>query len=78
MLWLNYLMRPDVIAGITNAVKYPNGNRAAMSLVTASLREDPVVYPGAEIRARLHSLIVGPPSYTRQVTRLWTRFRTGE
>jgi hypothetical protein len=29
--WLNYLMRADVMAGITNAVKYPNGNRAALS-----------------------------------------------
>jgi putrescine transport system substrate-binding protein len=78
MLWLNYLMRPEVMAGITNAVKYPNGNHAALTLVTDSLREDPVVYPGSEVRARLHSLIMAPPAYTRQVTRVWTRFRTGE
>lgn len=25
--WLNYLMRPKVSADITNAIKYPNGNR---------------------------------------------------
>ena len=78
MLWLNYLMRPDVMAGVTNAVKYPNGNRAALALVKDSLRQDPVIYPDPTVRARLHSLVLAPPEYTRQITRLWTRFRTGE
>jgi putrescine transport system substrate-binding protein len=78
MLWLNYLMRPDVMAGITNAVKYPNGNRAALPLVREALRQDLMVYPDAPVRARLHSLIMATPEYSRQVTRLWTRFRTGQ
>jgi putrescine transport system substrate-binding protein len=78
LLWLNFLLRSDVMAGITNAVKYPNGNRAAYALVKDSLRQDPVIYPDPTVRARLHSLTLAPPAYTRQVTRLWTRFRTGE
>ena len=67
-----------VWAGVTNAVKYPNGNRAALALVKDSLRQDPVIYPDPTVRARLHSLVLAPPEYTRQITRLWTRFRTGE
>ncbi len=78
MLWLNYLMRPDVMASITNAVKYPNGNRAALTLVREALRQDPMVYPDAVARARLHSLTMATPDYSRQVTRMWTRFRTGQ
>jgi putrescine transport system substrate-binding protein len=78
MQWLNYLMRADVMAGITDAVKYPSGNRAAMSLIREPLRQDPVVNPDAAVRARLHSLSMAPPDYVRQVTRIWTRFRTGE
>jgi putrescine transport system substrate-binding protein len=78
MLWLNYLMRPDVMAGITNAVKYPNGNRAAMMLVKESLRQDPVINPDPSVRARLHSLVMAPPDFIRLLTRVWTRFRTGE
>ncbi len=78
MLWLNYLMRPDVMASITNAVKYPNGNRAALTLVNDALRRDLMVYPDPAMRARLHSLIMTTPEYSRQVTRLWTRFRTGQ
>ncbi|MFI4889791.1 MAG: polyamine ABC transporter substrate-binding protein [Steroidobacterales bacterium] len=76
--WLNYLMRADVMAGITNAVKYPNGNRAALALVRDALRQDPAIYPDVQIRTRLHSLIAAPPDYLRLVTREWTRFRTGQ
>jgi putrescine transport system substrate-binding protein len=76
--WLNYLMRPDVMAGITNAVKYPNGNRAALPLVKEALRNDPAIYPDPQVRKRLHSLVAAAPEYTRLVTREWTRFRTGQ
>jgi putrescine transport system substrate-binding protein len=76
--WLDYLMRPEVMAGITNAVKYPNGNQAAFPRVTEALRNDPAVYPDAATRARLHSLTAPTQEESRLMTRLWTRFRTGE
>lgn len=76
--WLDYLMRPDVMAGITNAVKYPNGNRAALPLVSDTLRRDPAVYPDASMRARLHSPTSANPAYSRQLSRVWTQFRTGQ
>ena len=76
--WLDYLMRPEVMAGITNSVKYPNGNQAAFPLVTAALRGDPAVYPDTATRARLHSLTAPTPEESRLMTRLWTRFRTGQ
>jgi len=76
--WLDYLMRPEVMAGITNAVKYPNGNRAAFAQVTEALRQDPAVYPDAATRTRLHSLTAPTPEESRLLTRVWTRFRTGE
>ena len=76
--WLNYLMRPEVMAGITNAVKYPNGNRASLPFVQDAIRNDPAIYPDAETRAKLHALPAMTPEQSRLVTRLWTRFRTGE
>jgi spermidine/putrescine-binding protein len=27
--FMNYLLKPEVMAGITNAVRFPNGNKAA-------------------------------------------------
>jgi putrescine transport system substrate-binding protein len=76
--WMNYLMRGEVMAGVTNAVKYPNGNRAALVYVRDDLKNDPAVYPDAATRAKLHALPVTTPEESRLVTRLWTRFRTGE
>lgn len=76
--WMNYLMLPKVMADITNATKYPNGNRASLAFVQDALKNDPTIYPGPEIRAKLHVLPEMTPEQTRLVTRLWTRFRTGE
>jgi putrescine transport system substrate-binding protein len=76
-LWLNYLLRPDVIAGITNAIKYPNGNLASLPLVQASIREDETIYPNQATRARLLPFKAVSPEYSRLLTREWTRFRTG-
>jgi putrescine transport system substrate-binding protein len=76
--WMNYLMLPKVMAGITNATMYPNGNRASSAFVQDALKNDPAIYPGVDIRAKLHVLPEMTPEQTRLVTRLWTRFRTGE
>ena len=76
--WMNYLMLPKVMASITNATKYPNGNRASLAFVEDALKNDPTIYPGSDIRAKLHVLPEMTPEQTRLVTRLWTRFRTGE
>jgi putrescine transport system substrate-binding protein len=76
-LWLNYLLRPDVIAGITNFIRYPNGNAASLPLVAEDIKNDRSIYPDDATRQRLISPRNGPPEYARLVTREWTRFRTG-
>jgi putrescine transport system substrate-binding protein len=76
-LWLNYLLRPDVSAGITNAIKYPNGNLASLSLVQKSIKEDETIFPSRATRARLIPIKAVSPEYSRLLTREWTRFRTG-
>jgi putrescine transport system substrate-binding protein len=76
-IWLNYLMRPDVMARITNYVHYPNGYSASLPLVQASIKSDEAIYPNQATRARLISPKAVPLEYSRLVTREWTRFRTG-
>lgn len=43
--FLNYLMKPEVMAGISNAVFYANGNAAATPLVKPEVRNNPGIYP---------------------------------
>jgi putrescine transport system substrate-binding protein len=77
LLWLNYLLRPEVIAGITNYIKYPNGNRASLPLVQFDIKSDRTIYPDEETRKRLIPPRDEPAEYARLITREWTRFRTG-
>ena len=51
--FIDYLLRPAVIADITNAVWYPNPNLPATALVKPEIRDDPAVYPPEEIDAAL-------------------------
>ncbi len=77
-IWMNYLMRPEVMGAITNAVKYPNGNRASLAFVQDAIKNDPAVYPDDKTRAKLRVLPATEPELNRLRTRLWTRFRTGQ
>ena len=77
-LWMNYLMRPRVMAAITNAVKYPNGNTASLPYIDPAISGDPGIYPDAATRAKLQVHRAQPPDYARTITREWTRFKTGE
>jgi putrescine transport system substrate-binding protein len=77
-VFINYLMRPEVIAPITNYVAYANANKAATKLVDEEIRNDPGIYPTGD---KLKSLItIKTPSdrEARTMTRLWTRVKTGQ
>ena len=50
--FLNYLMRPDVIANISNETQYANANLDAQDLVKPTLRSNPIVYPSPELLQR--------------------------
>ena len=76
-LWMNYLMRPDVMAGITNYIRYPNGYSGSLPLVNAAIKGDESVYPSSVTRERLTTSRAVPLEYSRLITREWTRFRTG-
>ena len=76
--FLNFLMRPEVIAGVTNTVGYANANPASLPFVDAELKGDPAVYPPPEVRARLHTTRKHSQEYARELNRAWTRVRTGQ
>lgn len=75
--FLNYLLRPDVIAHISDYVYYANANKAATPLVDAAVRNNPGIYPSADVRAKLFTLKVQSPKIDRVRTRAWTRVKSG-
>jgi putrescine transport system substrate-binding protein len=77
-LFLNYIMRPDVMAGISNAVAYANANKASTALVDKAVLENPGVYPPPETMAKLFTFAVLPPEVDLIYTRFWTQLKTGK
>ena len=75
--FIDYVLRPEVIAEITNYVTYPNPNLKATPLVDESLRTDPNVYPPDEVMARMFAELPKPAAIDRLMTRLFTKVKTG-
>ncbi|MDU6411854.1 MAG: spermidine/putrescine ABC transporter substrate-binding protein PotF [Yersiniaceae bacterium] len=76
--FLNYLMKPDVMANISNTVYYASGNLAATPLVNADVRNNPGIYPPEEVRAKMFTLKVQEPKIDRVRTRAWTKVKSGK
>lgn len=76
--FINYLMDPKVIAGITNYVVYANGNAASLEFVDEATRNDPAVYPTPEVKQKLFASLAESEDYTRLSTRAWTTVQTGQ
>ena len=74
--FINYILRPDVIAKISNKIGYQNPIKDATALVDESLRNDPTIYiPEAE-RSNLYVLEPIPSSIERVRTRTWTSIKS--
>ena len=76
-LLVNYLMRPEVIAPVSDFTGYANANRSATSLVHPDITGNPAIYPDADVRRRLELNLVYSPKKERLRSRTWTRIKSG-
>src|SRR5687768_5877713 len=77
-VFLDYLMRPEVMAGIQNYVAYPSGNKAALPMIEEEILQDPGIFPTPEATKTLFTLAVLPPDVDRRFNRHWTTLKTGQ
>jgi len=75
--FINYMMRPEVIAKSSNYVGYPNGNKDATAHVDAQLRDTPSLYPPKEVMDTLFPLKTLPLNLERVRTRMWSKVKSG-
>ena len=75
--FINYMMRPDVIAKATNYVYYANGNSASKDMLDEDITSDPGIYPPEETMAKLFTITPYGPREQRTLTRTWTDVKTG-
>ncbi|PAU88088.1 spermidine/putrescine ABC transporter substrate-binding protein PotF [Pseudomonas sp. WN033] len=75
--FINYILRPEVIAPITDYVSYANPNKAADELVDADILADESIYPTDEVMANLYVAKPRPLASQRIITRSWNRIKSG-
>jgi putrescine transport system substrate-binding protein len=70
--FINYILRPDVHASLTNAVFYANPNAASKPFVDKSVATNPTVFLSADDMAKM----TPPDSVSQNIRRLQTRIFT--
>jgi putrescine transport system substrate-binding protein len=76
--FINYILKPEVIAKVSDEVGYANPNPASDKIMDQDIRNDDVVYPPQEILDRLYVNSELPPKIQRLMTRSWTKIKSGK
>jgi putrescine transport system substrate-binding protein len=76
-LFLNFLMRPEVIAPISELTGYANANLASLPYLDPKIANDPAAYPPMADRAGWQAGLIYDPKLERLRTRAWSRVKTG-
>ena len=75
--FINYIMRPEVHASLTNKVFYANPNKESRKFIKPEVAQNPSVFPNSAEMATM----VPPKALTtdlrRLITRVYTGFKTG-
>lgn len=75
--FIDFLLRPQVMATITNYVAFANPVPASFPLLDPEVRNDPGIFPSPEVLERLRSPAELAPAEQRARTRAWTRVKAG-
>jgi putrescine transport system substrate-binding protein len=76
--FINYLLKPEVIAQVSDYVGYANPNPGSDKLMEQSIRTDEAVYPPQEVLDKTYVSVELPPNIQRLMTRSWTTVKTGK
>jgi len=76
-LWMNYILRPEVHASITNKVLYANANKESLKHVRPAVAQNKAVFLPADDMKKMVAPAAVTPDIRRVMTRLYTKFKTG-
>ena len=75
--WMNYIMRPEVHASLTNKVFFANPNVPGRKFVRPEIASDPGVFPSEADMKKMAQPAALNNDIRRQMTRIYTSFKTG-
>src|SRR5690606_27268411 len=66
--FIDFMMRPDIAAANSNYVFYASGNKAAVELMDDAVKNDPAIYPTADVAEKLFPLKAHSPDFDELLT----------
>jgi putrescine transport system substrate-binding protein len=75
-LFINYLLRAEVAAKNSNFISFANSNAASWPLINPDIKNNPSIFP-----TDMTKLVADLPEssdFNKELTRTWTRFKTGK
>jgi putrescine transport system substrate-binding protein len=76
-IFIDFLLRPDISAAITNEARSPIANKGAQPLINDELRHNETLYPRPEVLKRLKLDKIQNPRYEEIRTRYWFQAKQG-
>ena len=77
-LFINYILRPDVAASLTNKVFYANPNAASLKFVKKEVADNKTIFLSDADMKRLTPPDAAPQDIRRVQTRIFTGFKAGK
>jgi len=76
--FIDFVMRPEITADITNYVWYASANEPALKLIEQEILDDKGIFPTQEVSSKLYVAPVYDSRADRAINREWTRVKTGQ
>ncbi|PRC94562.1 Spermidine/putrescine-binding periplasmic protein [Solimicrobium silvestre] len=77
LIWMNYIMRPEVHASLTNKVFYANPNSASLKFVKKDVVDNKTVFLSEEDKKRMTAPEPVSAAIRKIMSRTFTQFKTG-
>ena len=73
--WIDYIMRPEVHAGLSNTVFYANPNKASLAHVKPEIAKNEAIFPSEKVLETMLPPGVPDQATRRIITRTFTNFK---
>ncbi len=76
--FINFLLKPEVMAGISSYTSYANAITASKPLIDPSVSSNPNIYPPEDVRKKIFPLEPLTAEVSRQYTDMWSAMKSGK
>ena len=77
-LFLDFILQPEVMAAISNKVKFPNAIPKSKKFISKDILSNKAIYPDQQTLNTLFIAEIANPRVDRMMTRQWINIKTGK